>query len=251
MKLLSAIPKFFWKTWFILNFGLGLLFLYPLFRLFLFKEAWFKWAFRLMRFWAHWILWGSGIFVKQVKGTYKNQIKGPVVFCANHTSYLDIVVSYYLFDCYFVFMGKSELKKAPLFNIFFEKMNILVERVSRVESHKAFMEADRRVKRGESVFLFPEGTIGKQVPQLKEFKNGAFRLAIENQVPILPVTFINNWKILQNGGFLKSNGKPGIAFVKIHKPISTKGLSPDNLVSLKEQVYNIIEEPLKKLNHEN
>lgn len=245
MKILSAIPKALWKTLFVINFGIGLAILYPFFRILLLNRNWFGGCFKLMRFWAHWILWMPGVFVKKVKGSYSGKINGPVVFCANHTSYLDIVLSYYLFDIYFVYMGKAELKRAPLFNVFFEKMNILVERGSRVESHKAFLEADKRVKQGESVFLFPEGTIGKQVPKIREFKNGAFKIAIENQVPIVPVTFITNWKLLQNGGFFKSNGRPGLALVKIHKPISTKGLSQDNLLSLKEQVYHIIEEPLK------
>lgn len=244
MKYLHIIPKALWKTLFLLNFLAGLIILYPFFRILLLNSNWFRTCFKIMRFWARWILLIPFIKVKHYKNSFKNKINGPVVFVANHQSYLDIVVSYYLFDTYFVFIGKSELRKVPLFRVFFERMNILVERKSKIESHKAFEEADKRIKCGESVFLFPEGTINKKAPEIKEFKNGAFKLAIENQVPLVPVSFINHWELLQNGGFFKSNGKPGTAWVKVHQPIITKGLTSDNLISLRDKVYSLIKEPI-------
>ncbi len=90
------------------------------------------------------------------------------------------------------------------------------------------MELDK----GHSILIYPEATIssfGKLLP----FKNGAFKLAIEKQVPIIPVTFLNSWKFLQNGGFLKAHGKPGICRVVVHKPISTVGMTEKDLLSLK------------------
>src|SRR4051812_20617610 len=126
-----------WKTWFLLNFVTGLLVLYPFFYTLLLRKEWFPLAFKLKRFWACWILIGSGIVPVARKEFELSAIKGPVVFCGNHTSYLDIVVSYVALSKYFVFMGKAELGKAPLFNIFFKRMNILVDRKSRMGSYKA------------------------------------------------------------------------------------------------------------------
>jgi 1-acyl-sn-glycerol-3-phosphate acyltransferase len=96
-----------------------------------------------------------------------------------------------------------------------------------------------KIRKGESVFLYPEGTIEAK-GNLRPFKNGAFKMAIELQVPIVPVTFRNNWKLLQNGGFFKSHGRPGIAYVTVHKPISTEGLSEEDLVHLRHNVREII-----------
>lgn len=242
MQILLAIPRALWKLLFLLNFILGLLVLFPFFYILLLKEQWFPLAFRLKRCWAYWITLVPGIVVS-VKREGR-VINSPVVYCANHVSYLDIVVSYIAIPNYFVFMAKQELKKAPLFNIFFNKMNILVDRKSRVGSHKAFIQAGEKIDKGQSMFLFPEGTISKDPLKVKAFKNGTFKLAIDKQVPIVPITFLNNWKLLQNGGFFKANGRPGVSKVIIHAPIETKGMTEADLVPLREKVYNSIQKDI-------
>jgi 1-acyl-sn-glycerol-3-phosphate acyltransferase len=120
-------------------------------------------------------------------------------------------------------MGKAEIDKAPLLRMFFKGMNIYVDRKTRTGSYAAFQRATEKLRNGESVFLFPEGTIESK-GNLKPFKNGAFRLAIENQVPIVPITYLNNWRLLQNGGFFKSHGRPGLSYVIVHEPVDTKGM---------------------------
>lgn len=244
MKYITILPRVLWKTLFILNFVIGLIVLYPLFYIFLSKRAWYPKAFSLMRFWARWIVLVPGIRVSIEKEVPARDLPPVAIYCANHVSYLDIVLSYIVVPRYFVFMGKQEIQKAPLFNIFFRDMNILVDRKSRVGSHKAFLRAAEDIGKGISIFLFPEGTISSK-GSLIPFKNGAFKLAIDNQVPIVPVTYLNNWKLLQNGGFLKSYGSPGTARVIIHKPISTMGMTEKDLVNLRSRVYHTIEEALK------
>jgi 1-acyl-sn-glycerol-3-phosphate acyltransferase len=237
-----------WKLFFLLNFVLGLLVLYPLFRWHLRKKESFPKALRLKRFWAAWIMRVPGIRFKCRSEIPLDQLPEPCVFCANHTSYLDIVASYRETPGYYVFMGKGELKSAPLFGMFFKEMNIPVFRDSRSGSHKAYVQAGDELDLGHSVFLYPEATIPKTAPRMKAFKNGAFKLAIDKQVPIVPVAFINNWKILQNGGFFKSNGKPGLSKVVYHKPISTIGMTEADLIPLRERVYEIIDKTLKEEN---
>ncbi len=244
MQVLLAIPRALWKTFFLLNFVVGLLVLFPVFYVLLLREEWFPLVFKLKRFWARWIITIPGIWVSVKKDPQFLTIKTPVVFCANHVSYLDIVMSYIVVPHYFVFMGKQELNKAPLFNIFFKKMNILVDRKSLKGSHRAFIQAGEQIDKGNSMFLFPEGTIAKDPQIVKAFKNGTFKLAIDRQVPIVPITFLNNWKMLQNGGFFKANGGPGISKIIVHGPIETKGMTEADLVSLKQQVHNIIQQDI-------
>lgn len=193
---------------------------------------------------ARWITYLSGVYLKKIYQVDPKTIPQPCVIVSNHASYLDIILSYFIIKKYFVFMAKLELNKAPLFNVFFKDMQISVNRKSRSGSHKAFLRAGEEIDAGHSVFIFPEGTISSN-GILKPFKNGPFKLAVEKQVPILPITFVNNWKLLQNGGFFKSYGRPGISKAIIHAPIQTTGMTEENIVNLRAQVFILINETLK------
>ncbi len=239
MNYLFVIPRTLWKIFFILNFSLGLIILYPAFYILLSKKEWFPKAFALKRLWARWIIFIPGIFIKIRNTIPSSELPHPAVYCANHASYLDIVLNYLVVPHYFVSMGKQEIDKAPLFRIFFKEMNILVDRKSNSGSHRAFLRAGEEIEKGNSVFLFPEGGISSS-GKLLNFKNGAFRLAIEKQIPIVPITYLNNWKRLQNGGFFKVMGSPGICGVVVHEPISTKGMTENDLVPLRTKVREII-----------
>ena len=235
MNFIKAIARTLWKFLFLLNFVIGLIVLFPFFYIFLSREEWFPKAMALKRFWAGWIMLIPGIFVSITDKANIKAIPKPCIYCANHSSYLDIVISYIILPDYFVFMGKAELLRVPLFKIFFTKgMNIAVERKSRIGSHQAFLQAAKEIDKGHSMFMFPEGTLSSD-GQLKNFKNGAFKLALDKQIPIVPITFTNNWKLLQNGGFLTAFGRPGIAGVIIHEPISTVGHTDDDLVYLNDE----------------
>ena len=125
-------------------------------------------------------------------------------------------------------------------------MNILVNRKSMTESYQAFQKAAQELRNNHSVILFPEGTISRKAPILKEFKSGAFRLAIDEQIEIVPITFENNWKFLQDKAFLQGNMRPGIAKIVVHESVSTKGLTEKDVEALKSKVKQMIEGPLKK-----
>ena len=242
------IQRFFytlWKCLFLAAFISILLILYPFLAYFLANKKRYKYAFFCQKIMATWITFFSGIYLKKVYEINPKDIPQPCVIVSNHASYLDIILSYFIIKHYFVFMAKIELNKAPLFSIFFKDMQISVNRESRSNSHKAFVRAGEEIDLGHSIFIFPEGTISSN-GILKNFKNGPFKLAIEKQVPILPITFLNNWKLLQNGGFFKSYGRPGISRAIIHKPIQTKGMSEENIVDLRTQVFTLIDSTLKK-----
>lgn len=245
VKKLGLIPAVLWKTFFVLYFIVTMVFLYPLFRLFLSRESWYRYSFRLMRFWARILLLGAGVIVFK-KNLSGSKPEAPYVICSNHTSYLDIIIMYVLFDDYFVFMGKQELQKAPLFNVFFRNMNILVDRKSSVGAHRAFLRAGEDLKKGHCIAIFPEGTISKEAPKLRPFKNGVFKLAIEHQVDIVCVTFPDNYKLFPDTPYFRAGSRPGIARAVIHPPVKTKGLTENDLVSLRTQIYELTERTLKE-----
>lgn len=239
------IPRALWKLWFLLVFIFSFLFLYPFFFIFLSSKKWFGAAFQLLRMWAFFLAYTSGIFPSIKRETPSKKIPHPCVFVSNHISYLDIILSYVIIPRYFISIGKQELDKAPLFRIFFQRMNILVNRKSAKDSHRAFVRSCEEIDKGHSVLIFPEATISSK-GILMPFKNGAFKLAIEKQIPIVPIIFLNNWKLLQNGGFLTSHGRPGIAKIFVKSPIETKGMTQIDLLPLRNKIHFIIAQSLQE-----
>jgi len=201
-------------------------------------------AFMLMKVHGFLLLLFAGAWLK-VKGANNIPGKGAYIICPNHSSYLDIFCLYTIFPNYFVFTGKKEIEKWPLFHIYYTSgMNILVDRDNRVGSIKALKRISQEIDKQNPLVIFPEGTISKEAPKLTSFKSGAFAIAIQKQVPIIPVTFITNWKLLSRSGFWKGPAGPGIAEVVIHKPIITIGLKKDDTNKIKEEVMAIINGPL-------
>ena len=170
----------------------------------------------------------------------------PYIFCPNHTSNLDITAITLLTKSNFAFLGKEELLKNPVTKLFFKTIDIPVNRESKIGSFRAFKKGEEYLKKGISLAIFPEGTISDHYPpKLSEFKNGPFRLAIEHQIPIIPVTLVNVWQKMWDDGSAFGS-RPGICDIRVHRPIDTSHLSVDDVDQLKEQVYNIIYSELQK-----
>lgn len=232
-----------WKLGFFGFFILSLVGFYPLMRVLLASPKRFNLAFKIIRFWAILLLRVPGVHIRRQRlGKLPN---GPFIICPNHSSYIDILALYRLFPRYFVFMGKAEINRWPLFNIFFTMgMNISVDRNSNTSAHLAFERAKAEIDLGHSIAIFPEGTIPTDAPNMRGFKNGAFKLAIEKNVPIVPVTFLDNWKRLQTGAVLRAKGGPGWSRVVIHPPVYPEVYGPAGVVQMKHDVFKIIEAPL-------
>lgn len=238
MKIFRPL-SWIYRIYFLLVFFGSLALLYPLFYYLLNKEGRHPKAFALKRAWAYFLSLANFAPLKVSRPQHFELPEAPYIICANHTSFLDIIYMYIIFPDLFLFMGKKELLKWPLFGIFFRKMDIAVNRRSPKEALKSLELASAEINKGKSFALFPEGTIPPSVPKMKPFKNGAFNLAIKHQIPIVPVTFLNNYKILDE----KLGGKacPGIAKTVIHAPIETKGLTEEDLIPLRTHVFETIE----------
>ncbi|MGB4774453.1 MAG: lysophospholipid acyltransferase family protein [Daejeonella sp.] len=168
------------------------------------------------------------------------------IICPNHTSNLDINSAVLLIKRNYIFLGKDELLKNFVTRIYFETIDIPVNRESKMSSFRAFKRAEEYLKQGVSLVIFPEGLISDEYPPvLYPFKNGPFRLAIENNIPILPVTFHNNWKMMWDDG-RKYGSRPGVCDIYVHKPIETGHLTIDDTDALREKVFAIIDQQFKK-----
>lgn len=241
MKILYALYKIYFFVVFIIT---SLIF-YPFFSLLLLNERHFDKVFKLKKLWAFIVCFFTGIFV-DVKGEEHILKNENYVICANHMSYFDIVLMYRVIPFYFVFMGKAELEKWPFVGIFFKKqMDISVNRSSVRQSALAFQKANLQLLKGNSIAIFPEGTISEKTPEMLRFKNGAFQMAINQNVEVLPITFLNNHLRLNNPEKMFSKNLPGITRVIIHKPISVKGGKlKEDLVFLRENTFKTIQTEL-------
>jgi 1-acyl-sn-glycerol-3-phosphate acyltransferase len=168
------------------------------------------------------------------------------IYCANHTSNLDIVLFCLLAKGRFHFMGKEELVKNPVLGLFFRTIDIPVSRESKISAYRAFKKAGENLDKGMSLIIFPEGRIDDLYPPiLHEFKNGPFRLAIEHHIPIVPVSICNIWELMWDNGF-KYGTRPGVGNIYVHQPILTTTLATENDEVLKEQVFNKINSKLNR-----
>lgn len=248
LKWLFVIPRVVFKLWFLLVFFLSMLVLYVPFRILLRKRSGYPKAFQLMRRWGTFLNYA---LLVPLKIRWEGPLPpAPYVVCFNHGSYLDIIHSFNVLPDYFLFMGKRELLKWPLFNIFFKDMHIVVDRSSRIGAARSFVKARNSLDQGISVSIFPEGTIPRTAPRMKSFKDGAFKLAIQSQVPIVPITFVDNWRLFGDPLDLFSRGRPGIARVVVHPFIETKGLNDADLDNLRLRVYEVIDGPLRRSSQE-
>lgn len=140
----------------------------------------------------------------------------------------------------FHFMGKEDLLNHPILGIFFRTIDIAVNRESKMSSFRAFKKAEENLGKGMSLMIFPEGGIEDVYPpHLAAFKNGPFRLAIDKNIPLVPVSLTNLWQLMWDGGE-KYGSCPGICDIYVHSPILTDGMQLEEADELKERVFNLI-----------
>lgn len=160
------------------------------------------------------------------------------IFVANHTSMTDIMLMFAMIkDHPFVFVGKIELAKIPLFGFFYKRTSILVDRSNYSSRKDVFNQAQKRIKQGLSICIFPEGGVPKESVPLDQFKIGAFRLSVDHQLPLVPITFFDNKKRFSYTFF---SGSPGKMRAKAHPFLDPKDFSLESLKIMSDKVYLLI-----------
>ncbi|WP_196886903.1 lysophospholipid acyltransferase family protein [Aureivirga sp. CE67] len=232
-KMLIAI----WRIWFYTIFMLTIIIALPLLIITTSKESFYPAFFKIAKSWARMILFLMGFRVKLNK-KLKLDKKQSYIFIANHTSIIDIMLMLSIVPNPFVFIGKAELAKYPIFGYFYRRTNILVDRSSMKSRKKAFEDAQNKIKMGRSICIFPEGMVpDDESVVLAPFKNGAFNIAIDHHVSIVPMVFLDCKKRFSYTFF---SGKPGKLRVKILPFIKTTNLEHKDKKILKEKSYDMI-----------
>lgn len=228
----------------LLLFVITFLVAYPFFLLAIAKPAWWKVAFYTNLWWAR--VYFRIIFIPiKISGLeHLKSIEKNCVICANHFSYLDIPVMA-LLPRPFIFVGKASVAKIPLFGYMFRKLHIPVDRASLKSRYATYQHAKVALDLGKDLLFFPEGGIlTKNPPHMVPFKEGAFKIAHQHGVPILPITLPDNLKILPDDGKLLP--KIHRCHIIIHPPI-TEHISGDiSLNELKQRCFNSISAELRR-----
>lgn len=165
------------------------------------------------------------------------------VFVANHISYLDIPLILRTIRRHsFRVLGKAEMRKVPLFGYIYSRAVVMVDRSNPQERSKSVRELKSVLAQGSSVFIFPEGTFNMTHRPLKDFFDGAFRIAIETQTPIQPILFLDTYDRMHYSSIFHL--RPGATRAVFLKAIPVEGLGFDDLPALRGQVYRLMEEKL-------
>lgn len=183
--------------------------------------------------WAVFYIWINPGWRIKVEGTEKIERGKVYVMVCNHQSAFDILLLYRLF-AHFKWVAKKELAKVPVigWNLILNE-SILIDRASAVSTKKMIAQGLKHLRTGSSVLVFPEGTRSKD-GQVKRFKEGAFLLAQQAKVPILPIVIEGSKDIF-----------PKPALIKLCQSLTLKVLDP---ISAEEIASTPVPEMTKRLN---
>lgn len=241
--MLSKLLQPFYSAWVVITYLICLLGAFPIiFALGLWNKAWARKAiWYIVHYWAMGWLFCMGMPVRRI-GNRPGREK--YVYVANHISYLDTILIYAAIPYYFRTLAKKEMARIPVFGFVYKQIAILVDRSSTESRAKSMRLMWRAMKHECSITVFPEGTFNETGMPLKEFYDGAFRLAINTQTAILPMVFpdtVRRWHYSTALGL-----KPGRNRVVYLEPVPTTGMTMEDLPTLKATVHRQMEEALLK-----
>ena len=237
MRLLRGIHTAYGSLIFLLLF---VIFFFPLLVPILFPGK-FSWVGTINRWWAK-LLFILVVLPYKVESRASLDKKKQYIFCPNHFSYLDIPTMG-LNPVNTIFVGKNDMEKVPFFGFMYKKLHITVDRKKLRSKAETIIKSRQAIDDGKSLVIYPEGGVyTRKAPEMVAFKDGAFRLAIEKQIAVVPVTIPFNWIILPGDEFLLRQGSVQVIF---HEPIETRGMTLADVDHLKQQVFNTIETELR------
>ncbi|MFS4455263.1 lysophospholipid acyltransferase family protein [Maribacter sp. 2304DJ31-5] len=242
LKIVKRTGQALYRVWFYILVAVPIFLCFPFLLLFASKEEWYPRFFWLARnFWAKPILYGMACPPRVI--FEQKLIRGKsYMLVANHTSMLDIMLMLYASKNPFVFVGKKELVKIPVFGFFYKRVCIMVDREDTRSRTGVYRRAQRRLRQGLSICIFPEGGVPEEHVVLDAFKDGAFKMAISHKIPVVPMTFYDNKKRFP---FTFFSGGPGMSRAKVHSFFETGILGEEDKSTLREEVRDTILNELK------
>ena len=236
MKYLKIPFLLIWRLWFYLLMIVTILVMSPLLLVFTFKESHYHIFWRIARILSKVLIYGMG-FRLNTQFDEELEPNKSYMFCPNHTSLMDPFVLIAISKNPIVFVGKQELVKIPVFGFFYKRVVIMVDRNNPESRRRVFSMAKKRLQNGVSMAIFPEGLVPEENVVLAPFKKGAFSLAIEFDMPIVPQVYYDSKRLFSWDVF-----KGGFGTLRVHQHpfIITKGLSISDVNNLKDKTFNII-----------
>ena len=242
VPILKKIGHTLYRIWFYVMVTLPILVMFPFLVLFTISERTYSQFFWLARnIWANCILYGMGCYPLIYREQQLEKGKSYMLV-ANHSSMLDIMLMLKVSRNPFVFIGKKELVKIPIFGFFYKRVCILVDRKSTKSRSAVYRRAQNRLNQGLSICIFPEGGVPHEDILLDDFKDGAFKMSIAHGIPVVPITFYDNKKRFSFSFF---SGGPGITRAKVHRFFATDRLDEEDKRVLKDKVRQVILRELK------
>ena len=195
----------------------------------------------VLRAWA-WLFSIFSFFWITTKNKSKVDRSKSHIYVGNHGSYLDAVAVCISIPQYFSALGKVEITKVPVFGLIYKRIVVLIDRSSKESREQSVAALKKDIANGQSILIFAEGTMNQTEKPLADFYDGAFRIAIETQTPIIPFVMLNNRKLLPRKDPLKA--RPGLITTVLLPEVSVVGLSLDDVPLLKKKVYEMMEEAI-------
>lgn len=166
------------------------------------------------------------------------------IFVANHISYMDIPPLVLIAHQPIRILGKYEMVKIPVFGWIYRAAVVLVNRKNAETRSRSVRALKSALKHGISIFIFPEGTFNITPEPLKDFFDGAFRIAIETETPIKPVLLVDTLDRLHyNSIFSLTPGKNRVIYLN---EVPVTGLTMRDISQLKQQVYDVMDAGLRR-----
>jgi len=239
---IKKLPSVVFTVWCGLVFLVPFLFLYPFIYICIQNKNWHRFGHRIIRFWAIIFFFLTGMWIQKT-WKFKPDRKKAYVFVANHFAYLDVPAGMNIVYNYFAYVGKSSVAKIPWFGYMFDQLHIAVDRSDKNSRVNTMLRGIAALEQGRSVFVMPEGGIlSKNIPKMNQpFKDGPFIMAVKNQVPIVPISYLNMYELNSANLF-----KWGFPKVIINEAIPTIGLTSKDKEGLKKKVYDVIQGDLDK-----
>jgi 1-acyl-sn-glycerol-3-phosphate acyltransferase len=200
--------------------------------------------YEICRYWA--CTWFLLIGVRhQMEYEHPHDTGKQWVFVANHISYMDIPPIVLMAPQPIRILGKFESSRIPIFGWIYRAAVIMVDRSNAETRAQSFRALKTALNKGLSIFLFPEGTFNMREDQpLKSFFDGAFRLAIETQTPIKPMILPDTIDRLHfKSLFTLTPGRCRVIFLE---DVPVDGLQPADIPFLREKVYQIMDQALRR-----
>lgn len=237
LGIIKNVGHWLYRVWFYILVAVPIFLFFPFLLATTITEKTYPQFFWLARnLWARPILYGMGCIPNVVREQWMDRGKSYMLV-ANHTSMLDIMLMLHVSKNPFVFVGKKELVKIPIFGFFYKRVCILVDRDSVKSRTGVYRRAQRRLDQGLSICIFPEGGVPDEEVVLDSFKDGAFKMAITHKIPVVPMTFYDNKKRFS---FTFYSGGPGRIRARVHQFFETGILSPEDTSTLREEVRDVI-----------